>query len=61
MASALALAYIGVWGFDPVGSKGKVPGRELGGQSPPEAGDLLKLEVHNPKGICDHFCKNLKI
>jgi len=29
----------------------------VGGQ----AGDILKLEVHNAKGICDHFCKHWKI
>ena len=41
----------------------------VGGQGPQEYiyfdiyinyyyGYILKLEVHNPQGVCDHFCQN---
>jgi hypothetical protein len=44
MASAVARAYSGALGAEPpVGSRGKAPGGGSGGQSPPEADDILLL------------------
>jgi len=52
MASAVARAYMGVWGLcPPVGSRGKAPGKAVRGLRLPEADDILALW----KYICELF------